>query len=390
MKVKDLKSMKKKTLLLISFIFISFFLFSQIKLDVEGEAWIHSNLRVGNDSDDNIFIGNDAGKNTIAGDFDNGKRNLFLGNLSGFKNTNGKFNTYLGNLSGRENETGRNNTFIGYSAGYNSISYNNTFIGTESGFNNDGNSNIFLGYRAGSNAGGSSKLYIENSDSDSPLIYGEFDNDKIQINGSLHITEFMNLVPGNAPTSPEKGTMYYDSSDDKVKVWTGSWENLFFNNPSQSETSFNSTPCASDCTNALNKSVKKQELLVQENNVLRERLESVESDLQEMKKMIIQIAQNEGVTTNSFIVEKQSELEQNIPNPFNGTTKINYYIPPTSQKANLKIFSISGQLVENINIKTFGRGEIEVSLENLKNGLYHYSLEVDGQIIDTKKMTSIK
>jgi len=35
---------------------------------------------------------------------------------------------------------------------------------------------------------GSNKLYIENSDSSSPLLYGEFDNDYLKINGDLEVT----------------------------------------------------------------------------------------------------------------------------------------------------------------------------------------------------------
>jgi len=44
----------------------------------------------------------------------------------------------------------------------------------------------------------------------------------------LHINDFMKLEPrSTAPPSPTKGTIYYDDTDDKLKVYTGSsWENL--------------------------------------------------------------------------------------------------------------------------------------------------------------------
>ncbi len=44
----------------------------------------------------------------------------------------------------------------------------------------------------------------------------------------LHISDFMKLEPrSTAPTSPTKGMIYYDDTDDKIKVYTGSaWENL--------------------------------------------------------------------------------------------------------------------------------------------------------------------
>ena len=44
----------------------------------------------------------------------------------------------------------------------------------------------------------------------------------------LHINDFMKLEPRNtAPLSPSKGMIYYDSTDDKLKLYTGSiWEDL--------------------------------------------------------------------------------------------------------------------------------------------------------------------
>ena len=119
--------------------------------------------------------------------------------------------------------------FIGDSTGIcNILGINNTLLGHNSGLNNfNGSHNVFIGYQSGYNEIGSNKLYISNSNSSNPLVYGEFDNSKLQVNGSLHISDFAKLKPGNPPNDPSKGTIYYDVTDDKVKVWTGSiWENL--------------------------------------------------------------------------------------------------------------------------------------------------------------------
>ena len=53
--------------------------------------------------------------------------------------------------------------------------------------NSTGGYNVAIGFNAGSNETGSNKLYIENSNSTTPLIYGEFDNDLLRINGTLDI-----------------------------------------------------------------------------------------------------------------------------------------------------------------------------------------------------------
>lgn len=100
-----------------------------------------------------------------------GSGNLAFGFRSLDSNTSGNSNVAIGNNTLASNNTGNNNVAIGPSAG-SSIS--------------TGDGNVFLGYYAGFAESGSNKLYIENSTS-TPLIYGEFDNDFLQINGTLDI-----------------------------------------------------------------------------------------------------------------------------------------------------------------------------------------------------------
>jgi hypothetical protein len=95
------------------------------------------------------------------------------------------------------------NTAIGKSALYDSTSnYNtaigsqslqglingqyNTAIGVQSGLNSNGNRNVFIGVLAGANELGDDKLYISNS-LGAPLIYGDFLNKTLNVNGDLGI-----------------------------------------------------------------------------------------------------------------------------------------------------------------------------------------------------------
>jgi hypothetical protein len=79
-------------------------------------------------------------------------------------------------------------TFIGRAAGYNNNGNNNTFIGHYAGYNNSsGAGNIFIGNNSGYNETGSNKLYIDTSSTSSPLIYGDFKNDLVAINGRLGV-----------------------------------------------------------------------------------------------------------------------------------------------------------------------------------------------------------
>ena len=147
-----------------------------------------------------VFIGSEAGYSNSTGN-----ENVFIGYRSGYLNSTGSYNTYLGYNAGRS-ATSSNNVFIGNSTGYNSTGSYNTFIGREAGYtntsgayntfighnsgysNSTGLRNVFIGYKAGYNETGSDKLYIDNSDTSSPLIYGDFSTNAVTINGDLEVT----------------------------------------------------------------------------------------------------------------------------------------------------------------------------------------------------------
>ena len=142
-----------------------------------------------------IFPGLEPEKNTAIGymalySTNYGKGNTATGFESGFSNTYGDYNSFYGAWSGYSHSTGWGNTFIGSESGrFNSTGTGNSFFGELSGYNNPGDSNIFIGFMAGLDELGSNKLYIENSEAgpSDALIYGEFDNDMLAINGHVGI-----------------------------------------------------------------------------------------------------------------------------------------------------------------------------------------------------------
>lgn len=157
----------------------------------------------------NNFIGYQSGYNNTVGEY-----NTFLGNTAGLRNTEGSYNTFLGRGAGQINITGSSNSFVGSSSGaFNSTGKQNTFLGNASGQDNEtGSFNTFVGRLAGyqnvtgygnvalgagagppaQNTALSMRLYIDvdtfftgNPD---PLIYGEFDNNLVRINGTFEAT----------------------------------------------------------------------------------------------------------------------------------------------------------------------------------------------------------
>jgi len=88
--------------------------------------------------------------------------------------------------------------------------------------------------------------------------------------------------------------------------------------------------------------------------------------------------------------EEGSILYQNQPNPFKGSTNINYYLPENTGRAMISFYNNQGNLMKEIEITEKGQGSIVVNADNLISDIYTYSLTVDGKIIDTKKMVKIK
>ncbi len=104
----------------------------------------------------------------------------------------GSNNTASGHTALEFNTTGNNNVAIGYGADYqNQEGSENTIIGAQAGSGtslHNKSGNVFLGFGAGYNETGDNKLYIENSNSATPLIWGDFSLDSLVINGNLHVT----------------------------------------------------------------------------------------------------------------------------------------------------------------------------------------------------------
>ncbi len=169
-----------------------------------------------NTGDSNVFIGKEAARlNTT------GRRNTVVGSQAGFSLLDGTNNVYMGTIAGRDNAsgsrnvglgdgagagaTGNSNTCVGTSAGTSAAGSNNVLIGDSAGANNtagntnvmlgigaglgsSGSNNVFIGYFAGTSETGDNTLYIDNSGAATPLIYGEFDNRVLRVDGSLTAT----------------------------------------------------------------------------------------------------------------------------------------------------------------------------------------------------------
>lgn len=89
---------------------------------------------------------------------------------------------------------------------------------------------------------------------------------------------------------------------------------------------------------------------------------------------------------NDFSRSTEVKLYQNSPNPFVGMTKVNFETTSNSKKIAIFIFDFNGKLLRKYENLNSGKQSIEIRAEELKAGLYFYSLIIDGVEIDTKKL----
>jgi len=188
-------------------------------------------------ADFNIAIGQGALNDVTSGD-----SNVAIGDDAFSKVTTASSNLGLGKSAGYYIK-GANNVFIGTNAGYGQYNSDATFnigVGAETLYSlrtgpqgnvaigyqagkgvTTGDNNVFIGRHAGQTqvTTENNKLYISNSDTATPLIYGEFDNGKVEINGNLDVNGTTNIT---GDLTVDTNTLHVDSTNNRVGIGTAS------------------------------------------------------------------------------------------------------------------------------------------------------------------------
>lgn len=93
-----------------------------------------------------------------------------------------------------------------------------------------------------------------------------------------------------------------------------------------------------------------------------------------------------GSNENPFSGQK-TVLYQNKPNPFNETTTIQYEINETNfHSASVMIFDMNGSFLKEYPIKQAGKSILTIRGSELSAGMYMYTLVLNNQEVDTKRM----
>lgn len=150
-----------------------------------------------------------------------GSHNTNIGFVTG-PNNRGESNTFIGAFSGAQNNNGNRNTFLGRSAGSANDGSGNVFIGASAGAISKGSGNIFIGRDAGKSQIGDGKLYIDNTDTKSPLIYGDFMKNLLTINGTFDVA---GDISGNSLTISTPNS-FLKIKPNATNIWSFSTGNI--------------------------------------------------------------------------------------------------------------------------------------------------------------------
>jgi hypothetical protein len=125
------------------------------------------------------------------------------------------------------------------------------------------------------------------------------------------------------------------------------------------------------------------------------RIDHQDSLINQLSTMIQSCCLNQNARSSSGAIASQEVelsdknivvLDQNVPNPFAEQTTILYNIPEDFKFAQILFHNNLGQLIKVVDVKQKGRGQLNVFANDLSNGIYSYTLIIDGKNIDTKKM----
>lgn len=108
---------------------------------------------------------------------------------------------------------------------------------------------------------------------------------------------------------------------------------------------------------------------------------------------IIQLSTEDPVSvSNEQEIAGNYSLGQNFPNPFNPSTTIRFSLPEAGV-VSLKLYNAAGRelrtLIDDVSLSA-GVKSYSLNAGELSSGVYFYSLIVDSEIIDTRKMMLVK
>jgi len=359
-----------------------------------------------------------------------GSANTAIGNWAGMNNA-GDYNTFLGDSAGAYNTTGYHNTYVGHLAGdgtgFSTVS-NTTCLGDEAGFSATSvvSNSIYLGNNAITNVyavplGFSAYSDRRIKDSIKANVPGlAFINRLKPVTYNLDIHKEASLMnvqdtinwPGKYDVEKIKQSGFIAQAvDSAAQACKYNFSGLGKPQSPNGLYTLGYTTFVVPLVKAVQELSAKNDTLHDSIRSMRSTLDSLRTTLKSIQTCLNQLcgtSGGQGVTgphgngdgtsnnnTNPSLNTQDITLStsigtpllyQNAPNPFSSGTKINYYLPEGTMGASIIFYDTYGNTIKTVQLSQTGNGTLNTTPDNLSNGIYSYSLIVNGAVIDTKKM----
>lgn len=141
--------------------------------------------------------------------------------------------------------------------------------------------------------------------------------------------------------------------------------------------------------------VKEQQTQLDEKENQIQELSNEVSELKSMvKELISRLAVNQDNLSGEadheeFVILTLGEIpymKQNVPNPYSFETTVDYYIPESTNSAEVQFYDSQGRLISTHTLNQRGHGKLNLKAEQLPAGTYIYSLVIDGKVVNSRKM----
>lgn len=342
-----------------------------------------------------------------------GSDNVASGFQALYSTVNGSCNTAVGNTSGYGN-TGSENTFVGYGAGYGCI-------------NNTTGNDVFLGYNAGPSVPSGNTIYLGNPSTSAIETYASISltswSDR-RVKDSIKAN-----VPGLAFIDRLKPiTFHYNIKKENQLLGiddTASWPGKYdvekitqsgfiaqqvdsaaqacgYNFCGVTRPKNSRQPYTLGYTTFVVPLVKAVQELNAKNDSLRSIVDSLRNAFNNIQTCLSQLCgsssgnlgasspsssgSSPAAQTITLGSNQEAILYQNRPNPFNSGTQINYFIPQGDTGASIVFYDSYGNRIKTVPLTQTGNGTLNVNAGSLSNGIYSYSLVINGSVVDTKRM----
>ncbi len=133
------------------------------------------------------------------------------------------------------------------------------------------------------------------------------------------------------------------------------------------------------------KAVNYIELIPVLTKAIQEQQQQIDAQQAQIEELKAALANKTGVS-DGIGGQSNGFLGQNAPNPFTRNTIISYKLPASTQTAAIGVYDLSGREVKLVPLGTATEGNVTIEADSLHAGMYVYSLIINGQPFETKKM----